>query len=378
MPRIDSLTSLRFFAAALVVAGHAGNAPWSPFGPVTLLEPRNGVTFFYVLSGFILAYTYGAMDLRRDVRDFLVARVARIWPLHLVTLLAAVVVFTPPALAAAQPLEILKLVANALLLQAWIPSQDWYYSYNAVSWSLSVEMAFYAAFPALLFLMRKDWRLAAGLGFAALAGAFAVCYFAALPFNTPRGPNALAILYVNPLARFAEFIAGMLAYRMYAATRHRSSAAASGTLVELATVLAILVWLVATQWFAHVHARDAMPIFALWVAMTGSFPLFAVALVVFARGEGWISKALSTRPWVYLGEISYAIYMTHHLILTYVTRNLKGEAQAAPLTAYVLYWAVTLACSAALFELIEKPARRALRAAWSRRPGAGAVALVDR
>ena len=138
MPRIDSLTSLRFFAAALVMAGHAGNAPWSPTGPVTLLEPRNGVTFFYVLSGFILAYAYGAMDPRRGARDFLVARVARIWPMHLAMLLVAAFVFTPPALAGGQPLEILKFVANALLLQAWVPSQDWYYSYNAVSWSLSV------------------------------------------------------------------------------------------------------------------------------------------------------------------------------------------------------------------------------------------------
>jgi peptidoglycan/LPS O-acetylase OafA/YrhL len=167
---------------------------------------------------------------------------------------------------------------------------------------------------------------------------------------------------VNPLARLAEFVAGMLAYRMFSMARRPPAPAARATLIELATILAVLVWLVATQRFAHVHARDSMPIFTLWVAMTGSFPLFAAMLVVFARGEGAVSRALAARPLVYLGEISFAVYMTHHLILTYVTRNLGGEARAAPVTAYLLYWAVTLVCSAMVFELLEKPARRAIRA----------------
>jgi peptidoglycan/LPS O-acetylase OafA/YrhL len=77
MKKIDSLTSLRFFAAACIVLGHGASRFHYRFD---LFDLRHGVTFFFVLSGFILSYTYANFDWKNNYRDFFAARIARLYP----------------------------------------------------------------------------------------------------------------------------------------------------------------------------------------------------------------------------------------------------------------------------------------------------------
>lgn len=105
-----------------------------------------------MLSGFILSYTYFKMDEKRDYRKYLVARVSRVWPLHMVTLACVVYEFGSAPLMSNGFDVIAKFGANAILLHSWVPYADWFYSYNFVSWSISTELAFYVTFPVLLFL----------------------------------------------------------------------------------------------------------------------------------------------------------------------------------------------------------------------------------
>src|SRR6266576_619369 len=77
---IRSLTALRFFAAAMIVVFHSNGTFWTARDVVWLSQ---GVTFFFVLSGFILAYVYPRLDDATAVRRFLILRIARIWPGHL-------------------------------------------------------------------------------------------------------------------------------------------------------------------------------------------------------------------------------------------------------------------------------------------------------
>src|SRR5208283_4069809 len=133
--RLNALTGLRFVAAAMILIHHA-----SVFGiKLPALALDHGVSFFFVLSGFVLAYVHPSIGSAYELRAFLWNRVVRVWPAHLVMLFVALILLNLP-ITWAFPL-------NFFLLQAWVPVWDSYFSYNAVSWSISTELGFYLAFP---------------------------------------------------------------------------------------------------------------------------------------------------------------------------------------------------------------------------------------
>src|SRR5262245_20985145 len=129
---LPALTGLRFFAAFSIVLHHCkghlidaetlGNVPFA-----------TAVGFFFVLSGFILAYNYPKFRTASDVKRFYLGRMLRIWPTHIFTfLLVCVVIFTDFAsFLHSFPTAI----ANILLLQAWVPTAEYFFSLSAVSGS---------------------------------------------------------------------------------------------------------------------------------------------------------------------------------------------------------------------------------------------------
>lgn len=146
---LNSLTSFRFIAALMVFIFHAGLLSQYQLGAA-------GVSFFFVLSGFILAYNYHAkmQDLSREkIKSFYLARFAKIYPIHILTFLIALPVtlfyFHPDGL------YLVKLafmsVINLSLVQSFVPSQGTYFNFNGVSWTLSVEAFF--LFNISLFVM---------------------------------------------------------------------------------------------------------------------------------------------------------------------------------------------------------------------------------
>jgi peptidoglycan/LPS O-acetylase OafA/YrhL len=151
--RLDSLTSLRFVAAAMVVCFHsAGRFGFRPDAERQPLQVALGsaVSLFFVLSGFVLAYNYAELHGRTAIRTYYRARVARIWPLHLACL-AFIVLLDPAIRRPCADATLPWLPVHALLMQSWFPVNVAGVSlFNAVAWSLSVEWAFYLAFPLLL------------------------------------------------------------------------------------------------------------------------------------------------------------------------------------------------------------------------------------
>src|SRR4051794_37121725 len=131
--KLNALTSLRFFAASTIVLQHS----------LVLLLPadvflgwplQQGVSFFFVLSGFILVHAYPELPTWRSVFRFWIARFARVWPAHAFALLLVVVLFAPSGNAGG---EAKKFFANVFLVHAWTPQMDYYFSYNLPSWSVS-------------------------------------------------------------------------------------------------------------------------------------------------------------------------------------------------------------------------------------------------
>jgi len=215
--QLGALTGLRFLAALLVFASHICerypefNIDGSNFGLA-------GVGFFYVLSGFILTYVYAG---RRPLnfKDFYRRRIARVWPLHLVTMLIVLFVLLGVEKQFFKPWGWLQFLANVFLLQSWVPDEKWVFSINGPAWSLSVEAFFYLVFPLLLMggarsLLKK--LIAYFVLTMAVLAVFDFAFSEALSVVTTR-----IIIRANPLFRLYDFCAGMIcgfAYLKYSRT----------------------------------------------------------------------------------------------------------------------------------------------------------------
>ncbi|MEQ7155989.1 acyltransferase family protein [Brevundimonas aurifodinae] len=346
---LRALTALRFFAAAWV----ALYAFWPNLDigvtPNLVAKGYLGVELFFVLSGFILSHVYlkafGEGGFRYG--GFLWARIARVYPLHLATLLG-VGALGLAAVAAGMAIDgnVLSwasLPAHLTMLHAWgfAPEAGW----NHSSWSISAEWFAYLTFPAFAFVA---WRLRER-PLVAVAGAIgigAVLYagFQALAgFSLTEATFRWGALRIVPC--FAYGCALYLLHRRGGLWRPGWLVAGSVIGIGLA---------------ASLQAPDAVVV------------LFAGGLIL---GLGGLSNAaagwLASRPAVYLGEISYAIYMVlvpWQLLAVNLAARVTG-AEDKKLHLFV-WLAVVLALpvvAAIAYHLVEHPARRALRGMADRR-----------
>ncbi|MEU6882660.1 acyltransferase [Streptomyces sp. NPDC046712] len=354
--RLPSLTGLRFVAALLVfafhttwqtryVTGSGGEALGDAFANAGFY----GVSFFFVLSGFVLTWSARADDTAPRIWR---RRLAKIYPNHLVTFVLAAVLM----LIAADPFTTKGTLANLFLLQAWFPDITVPNTMNAVSWSLSVELFFYLSFPFLLRLLDRVpiarlWPLAAALGaftvLAPVVGQYAVTG-TPLPFidDGTLSFEQIWFVYFFPPVRALEFVLGMVAARLVlAGAWPRFGLLPAGLLAVAGYVVNSLVP------YLYGVAGTA----ALWLT-----PLVAAAALADERGE---PSPLRGRVLVRLGELSFAFYMVHGLVVSYGHRwliaghDLPAGAGAGLLAAALL---VSLALAYVLFRWVETPLVRLL------------------
>jgi peptidoglycan/LPS O-acetylase OafA/YrhL len=342
------LTSLRFVAAAMIVAHHglAENGLPAPFPTLD-----QGVSFFFVLSGFILTYSYPRLAGWADVRRFLIYRVARIWPAHVVTTLITIVIYS-------MPIDY-RLVANLAMVHAWVPNWPWFFSYNSVSWSISTEFFFYLIFPFLIIGWNRTfwWKLllAAALLWALMIAGRDLHLPSATAADTP---SLIGLLYISPLARLLEFVAGMTTCLAFRWARPKLVAAPPWlfTILEVAA-LAVAAWALVTQFFSGVLI-PALPVTAgEYLGHANAWPAIMPVIFFFAFSGGLLSRFLSLRPCVLLGETSYSLYLIHYLGIVAVDRYLRGHG----IPGFVGGCVVALAFAFVLWRCVERPARTAIR-----------------
>jgi peptidoglycan/LPS O-acetylase OafA/YrhL len=342
--QLDSLTSLRFAAALAVFANHAADAlrP-SGAGEGELLQSGFvGVTFFFVLSGFVL--TWAAVPGEAPAA-FYRNRVARIVPAYLAAWALALLL----AVATHAELRGLGVATSLVLVQAWHPSPDVHFAVSPVAWTLSVEAFFYLAFPFVVGPLGRLSHRRRALAVGACVGAsFA---WAALGYRLePEGRDWVA--YVFPLARLPEFLLGVLLAHEVLAGRWRR--------VRLGPALAVTVLAVAA-------GLAVPPAFRVAVVPMLPFALL-IAAAAHADSTGAPAPVLRARALVVLGGWSYAFYLLHELVLRGSTTwlglgdDLPGTAAVAVACALLV---VAVAASGLLVRLVERPAQARLRA---RRP----------
>jgi len=374
-PRLEALTTVRFLAAVLVVAAH-GSSRFG-FAP-SIAWPyafAGAVTFFFVLSGFVLAYNYADLAGGAPLRRFYVLRFARVWPLHIAGI-GIVLALMPPDSWVRPGLDLaLAAILVVTLTQAWFLLIAGYAgAFNPPSWTLSVDALFYLAFPWLLARMRT----APGRTLALAVAASLACPLVATvlgPLN--RGDpvtswNWYMLDRTFPLARLAEFALGMALARvlprasaLLPSSRGAASVLEAGVLVATGVAMASMHRVLdLAPWIG--------PAIPDWLGQVGLAPLCAVAILVLAHGRGWVVAALSSRAAVHLGNLGFAMYIAHLPFLTPdIWPRLVDAIGRWP--AVGVFAAALLALSHLLYRLVELPARRAIVRAYERRDAAAAA-----
>lgn len=327
--KIDNLTGLRAFAALWVVMLHVryGDAALA-FGPLayTIKMGATGVTIFFALSGFIMAHVHQTdFDSRigfGQYARFMWLRLARIYPVHLLLLL----VYSLGWWGWSNFDNRTSFALNLGLLQSWglfgINGVNW----NQPSWSISSEWFCYLLFPLLAFGIGKFKRpgLAAGALGAAALGTYP--WFAGLDLS-------LAFM-ASPVQTFLVFLVGY-------GLRLLADQIGGGNRIWTAVLYAAIGWLVAC-----LTTKSLTPFNT--VAMSG---LLCISLYK-AGPSAIFANAVS----VYVGEISYSLYMSH--IMTFQYLRMRAGSPMLPL--WVELSAVILV-AVILHHLVETPIRNVMR-----------------
>ena len=354
-PDLRALTSLRFLAAFWVVLYTAWPHLDVGFTPVAVTKGYLGVETFFILSGFILSHVYleAAGEKRFRYGGFLWARLARVYPLHLVTLFGMIGLGLVAGLAGlsidGSLTDWRSLPANLTLTHAWglAPGS----AFNHPSWSISAEWAAYLGFPAFAFLA---WRLRNRPVLAtALAAAFALGLYAA--FEPLAGYSLTEATFRWGALRIVPcFALGCALYLV-----HRRGGVPFAGPTALVSGIAVL----------------ASASLGLWDALT----VMAAGGLILGLGSLDNARAgvLGSKVGVYLGEISYSIYMVCAPVLLLTTNVAARLTGADDKRFHIIVWLALVAAIpvAAMItcHLVERPARKALRGIADRRAARAAA-----
>lgn len=327
--KLPALTAFRFVAAFYVFLFHFHvRVPLTEnrWGDNFLQNGAVGMTFFFVLSGFVI--TYAASKSRFDRVQYLKGRFLRIYPAYAVTVALSFVVFDYGLTGWGAAGNV---AANALSIQGWF---YWLFprGINGGTWSLSVEWFFYLTFalffPAFAKLpTRRIWQI--------LAVSWGATCIPLLVSDAALGLPGYAI-YSNPAARFPEFMIGACFAVLF--TRGYRMPYPTAAALTMAAVLVIYLSTVFEPW---IYMRQN------WIAspLTGAI-LFSIAPLT--------SRVLSSRLPQWLGQISYSFFLLQFIPLYVLVKNADLAKQHLTIALLLTFFS-TLALAALSFRYVEMP-----------------------
>jgi peptidoglycan/LPS O-acetylase OafA/YrhL len=376
---IPSLTGLRGLAALLVVITHYW--VWTRVTPADAL-PQSierwtrtsgiGMAIFFTLSGYVIALSYGHWDWRvrpvfNLVRLFFY-RFARLYPAYLVFVI--LVVLRYPALQELDQHAFGYLVPHLLLMQSWLPMKfdgeltaDGHFH---VAWSLSVECALYLAFGigAILAVALPRWRYKSiwlGIAFFALGTLLVEMVWPARVLLRPDGWSDSDWIkwgfYYSPYAVVLQFGIGVAAYKLSMLTFFPSWSRLASDIGAAGLVAVYL--LTATD-----QLQDAFN--------AGMFTsLTTAAVMIGVRSNSVVNRMLSGRAIVYVGTISYSVYLFHFITPPIALHSRTFDVFSSTAAAYhavnfASSLALTIIFATGVYYLVEVPGRRAVRVAADR------------
>ena len=296
---IRTLQSLRFFFIILVVLSHYIGSSFDFGGEC-------GVSFFFMLSGFVLSLAYSERIAKGlfSTKHFVVKQWIKIYPLHILTF----IVMFALDIRLEKYCDITAVIANILLLQSWVPADSFYFVANSPSWFLCDILFFYVVFSSLnKYILRSDNRKLLAISLVVIL--LYICLMAVLPTYLVN-----PILYANPLTRLLDFIVGIILYKLYVsdngiALRDKLNGKSFLTvsLMELSVILLVVITAIL---YPHLPQR-VRTVSIFWLAI----PLFIFFFAMTDKHSGVISKFLQVKTMLWLGNISFCIYIIHVPVL---------------------------------------------------------------
>ncbi|MFI7606321.1 acyltransferase family protein [Micromonospora sp. NPDC049366] len=354
---VPALTGLRWFAALAVFLHHSAPHDALPEPIARIMGAgSNGVTFFFLLSGFVIALNYfdgAARPTLGGTWNYAVGRLARVYPLYLLVLVVVWVAVDHGS-------HPIRFIHHLFAVQSWHPSLVIAYGINPPGWSIGVEFFLYACFPLLALALRPIADNTRAL--VAVAVTLVVAVFAAaavfhhfrygLPATDPS--SAHRWLYRMPATRLGDFALGMVAALLLRRARRSWSPSATRdgllspllTWVPLAATLLLMAWPDRSRYYVSYDAMWVLPAVLLFLGLS-----------LYPRSV--LSRFLGARVTVFLGEVSFAFYLVHRPLM----QALDAESWAnGGFLAYagrmVLLVAFITAVAAACHLLWERPAQR--------------------
>ncbi len=374
-PALPALTGLRSLLAITIVLFHftPSGLSWSRHPSITLYPLINigyvFVSFFFLISGFILAYNYAGRPQPMNAVDFWVARLSRLYPVYGFTMLVSIPMLMTEWAVRSRTDFWIGAIATPLLAQGFFPHLATFWM--TVTWTLSCEVVLYIAFP---WLLRLPWPrgtgklLALGLTLWAVGLIPHTVYVLRNPDQLAHAANRysdgpwLDTLKFTPLPYLCTFLAGLTLGRLHDAAQ----------LSERARVILGTLGF-AGVWFVAYHLANSLP----YIMVHGGLltPLFAM-IILGLSGPSILARLLSWEPLVAIGASTYALYLLHFntyiLLHKYHVLDKLHVARFDPWISYIF----VILLAVAVRKWLEHPAQQAIGRWWRRRAEARRASSV--
>ncbi len=358
---LNALTGLRCFAAVNIVLFHFSNPLWFGFLAPVVNSGFISVSYFILLSGFVLGYNYNARAQAGtlDRVRFWEARFTRIYPIYFLSLLLSVGQFPTEYASHTHRMFWVGVVLTPLMLQGWVPAIATFL--NTPAWTMSAEAFYYFLFP---WLARWKPPRRTGLLVVCMAGIWLVglvpgtLYIVFNPDGIPHPDRFsyglwLWALKYTPYAHLASFAFGVALANLHQRMKRTGWLRFALGIFGFLGVYTLL-WLGGHVPYALMHDGLLMPLFG--------------CIVLGLAGENPLARVLGVRPLVFVGEASYCLYLLHfnmwNLIHDSHILNRLGLARFDPWISYLLLIGLALLA----LHFVEKPAQRQLRKWMEPRP----------
>jgi len=299
------------------------------------LKANVGVSYFFILSGFIMIVAYHKKE-KIQYFEYYKNRFARIYPLYVLGLLLYLITRY-------SNFNIGNVFLYLFGLQSWIPGKAMIL--NFPGWSISVEFLFYLIFPVLYnyFYSKKNKSIwVAGIGLWIVTQVFSHLYFVSPSYKGPH-TESHEFLYYFPLMHVSEFLVGNLAGLFFVKNLKQKNYDIPVTLIFAAIMLALI--------FVPLFYHNGL------MAV-----LFIPLIILISRNNGLVTKLFSLKPLEYLGEASYAVYITHIPVLYILREILKRQNNRLDINIIFWIYLIVLVLTSILFyQFIEKPLRDYLK-----------------
>ena len=332
--KIKQLTFTRFLAAISIVVFHFGKKSFLFNNTIVKSLFFNAdvcVSYFFILSGFVMIIAYKNKSFI-SAKDYYVNRFARIYPLYFLSILLTLFLQIRTDI-----VDFLGLFLNILMLQAWVPVEFW--SFNPPGWSLSVEFFFYAIFPFLFnrILKKKSLKKISLLIvlFWFFSQLFTQILFLFYSESKLIGINGTPLLHLN------EFLIGNLAGLFFVKKWHKREGNYDLQILMLFGLFLIVLKIP----FQLNYLNGLLAI------------LFIPLITLISLNNGFITKLFEKKVFVFLGEISYGIYILQFPIYSLISAySVKKYLQITePTVVFFLRLIVLIVVSALSYVFLEKP-----------------------